>query len=456
MILITGASVAVIFLRESYYNYARLSLLRSIERVYSDVPTGFEMNDPARERALRTLVQDFSERDKYELMTVGHNGDVLLTSSGFTYNANEPLDDFYSAAESEDRSASMIGFSYNGERVAAHTKLFETPVSSQIAGIRMVTSLRQVDAQLRDITYILIIFCLLVLIFSVFSGVYFIRSIALPIRWIGNTAKRIAGGDFDVRIDNKFNDEIGDLCDIINDMAIGLADADRMKNDFISSVSHELRTPLTSIRGWGETMLTLGVDDRETFEKGMRIITSETDRLSFMVEDLLDFSRLQTGRITVEKIPLDIVAELSDAIETFEKRAEGAGIRLIYEEPRERFSVMADKNRLKQVFSNLLDNAIKYSRREDSVTVTVRRAENQVCVRIRDTGVGIPGEDLGRVSEKFFRAANSDTGSGIGLAVVKEIMALHDGTLTVESELGRGTVAGVSFPLLTMEGKEDV
>ena len=448
LILVVGASVSIIFLRESYYNYARLSLLRSIERVYSEVPTALEMPESARERALRTMVQEFSEREKYELMTVDHNGDVMLTSSGFTYNPNEPLDDFFMAVDAPDLSASMVGYSYNGEHVVAHTKLFSTPIGSQVAGIRMVTSLRQVDEQLTGIIYILIIFCVLVLLFSIFSGSYFIRSIALPIRWIGNTAKRISSGDFDVRIDNKYNDEIGDLCDIINDMAVGLADADRMKNDFISSISHELRTPLTSIRGWGETLLTVGADDRETFEKGMRIITGETDRLSLMVEDLLDFSKLQTGRMTVEKVPIDIVAELSEAVMTFEKRAEGLGIKLVYEEPAESDPVLADRNRMRQVFSNLLDNAVKYSRRGDSVTVLVDRDDRQIFVSIKDTGVGIPGEDLSRVSERFFRAGNSATGSGIGLAVVKEIMSLHDGTLTIESELGAGTVARVSLPLL--------
>ncbi|MCL2538998.1 MAG: HAMP domain-containing histidine kinase [Oscillospiraceae bacterium] len=448
LILAIGAFVSIFYLRESFYNYARLSLLRSIERVYSDVPTVSEMSDSARERALRTMVQEFSEREKFELMTVNSKGEVLLTSSGFTYNPDEPMDDFFEATEAQDLSASMVSYSNAGERVVAHTKLFRAPIGSQIAGIRMVTSLRRVDAQLRDITYILAIFCALVLFFSIFSGSYFIRSIALPIRSIGNTAKRISGGDFDVRIDNKFNDEIGDLCDIINDMAVGLADADRMKNDFISSISHELRTPLTSIRGWGETLLTVGADDRATFEKGMRIITGETDRLSLMVEDLLDFSRLQTGRITVDKVPIDIVAELSEAVMTFEKRAEGLGIRLLYEEPPESGPVLADRNRMRQVFSNLLDNALKYSRRDDSVSVYVESDEENITVNVKDTGVGIPGEDLSRVSERFFRAGNSATGSGIGLAVVKEIMALHDGALSIESEFGSGTLVKVSLPLL--------
>ena len=448
LILIVGVIIISYSLRESYYNQAGLSLVRSIERVFNQIPASYQMDDASRERALRTLVQDFSEREKFELMTVDTDGNVLLTSSGFTYNRSEPMEDFYEAALSASRSASRLGYALDGEHVIAYTKLFTNPIGGQIAGIRMITSLRLVDAQLRETVYLLALSCILILFFSIFSGVYFIRSIALPIRSIGMTAKRIAGGDYDVRIDNRYNDEIGDLCDIINDMAVGLTDADRMKNDFISSVSHELRTPLTSIRGWGETLLTTGAEDMETFEKGIRIITNETDRLSLMVEDLLDFSRLQAGGISLDRVPLNIVTELSEIIMTFEKRADGQGIRLIYIEPEESVQILADRNRMRQVFSNLLDNAIKYTKRGGSINISVENENSMVTVKVKDTGIGIPEEDIDRITEKFFRARNSFPGSGIGLAVVSEIVALHEGGFFVESELGEGTVVGVSLPLL--------
>ncbi len=448
LILVVGVFAIIYFLRESYYNYAMNALTWRVEQSYRAAPADLSMSEAKREQVLRSMVQDFTERDRFELMLVDKDGRVLLTSSGFEFDSDEPLEDYVSALESPDRTGSYIGDSQSGEHIVSYTMLFSSPVRDKIAGIRMVTSLRQVDAQLLEISYFLIIICALVLFFSIFSGSYFIRSIALPIRRIGNTAKRISDGDYDVRIDNKYNDEIGDLCDIINDMAVGLSDTDRMKNDFISSVSHELRTPLTSIKGWGETLLAGGTSDPETYAKGMRIIMNETDRLSFMVEDLLDFSRMQTGHLSIEKAPIDIVAELSEAVMTFEKRAEGLGINFIYEEPLESEPVMADRNRMRQVFSNLLDNAVKYTRRGDTVSVLVEHDDTNIIVRIKDTGIGIPKEDLPKISEKFYRASNSVTGSGIGLAVVNEIVTLHGGTIEIESELGIGTTVSVLLPLL--------
>ena len=449
LILIVGVIIISYSFRESYYNQARLSLLRIIEQVYSQVPASYQMDDSGRERALHSLVQDFSERDRFELMTVDTDGNILLTSSGFTYDSTEPMDDFFEAANSASRSAGRIGYALDGEHIISHTRLFHVPINNSIAGIRMVTSLRLVDAQLKETVYLLVLSCILILFFSIFSGVYFIRSIAIPIRSIGNTAKRITGGDYEVRIDNRYNDEIGELCDIINDMAVGLTDADRMKNDFISSVSHELRTPLTSIRGWGETLLTAGAGDALTFEKGMRIITSETDRLSLMVEDLLDFSRLQTGGISIQRVPADIIAELSEVVMVFEKRADGQGIEIIYNEPEESEPVFADRNRIRQVFSNLFDNAIKYTKRGGSISILVSKDDLFVTITVKDTGIGIPEDEVDRITEKFYRAKNSLPGSGIGLAVVNEIVSLHDGKLKVESELGKGTAISVSLPVLT-------
>ena len=132
-------------------------------------------------------------------------------------------------------------------------------------------------------------------------------------REINSTAKRIAQGDFDARIQKKHNDEIGELCDTINEMAVELGNSQQMKNDFISSVSHELRTPLTAIKGWAETMQS-GEIDRGTFDKGMGVIIRESERLSGIVEELLDFSRMQSGRMTLMMDRIDILAELGEAL----------------------------------------------------------------------------------------------------------------------------------------------
>lgn len=220
-----------------------------------------------------------------------------------------------------------------------------------------------------------------------------------------------------------------------------------MKNDFISSVSHELRTPLTAIKGWGETLRDAGAGDEELIKKGMQVIIGETERLSSMVEDLLDFSRMQTGRLSLIMSKMDLIAELSEAVLMFTERAKREGMQLLYDEPEIFLTVIGDKNRLRQVFVNILDNALKYSDSGDSVTVNAGVQGDFAVISIADTGIGISKEDLPNVKAKFFKANSTRRGSGIGLAVADEIINLHGGTLALESVEGKGTTVTIQIPL---------
>ena len=219
-----------------------------------------------------------------------------------------------------------------------------------------------------------------------------------------------------------------------------------MKNEFISSISHELRTPLTAIKGWSETLTT--IDDRETFIKGMRVITSETERLSQMVEELLDFSRIQDNRLTLQMDTIDILAELTETILIYQERARALGITLNYYEPEMLPFVNGDKNRLRQVFINIVDNAIKYSDKGDTVSVEAYEQDGMICISISDTGMGISKEDLPKVKTKFFKANHTRRGSGIGLAVADEIITRHNGTLSLNSEEGVGTTVMITLPCI--------
>ena len=242
-------------------------------------------------------------------------------------------------------------------------------------------------------------------------------------------------------------DEVDRLRGTINQMAEGLEETEKMKNEFISSVSHELRTPLTSIRGWVETLRTLDDPEDENYRKGLEIINNETARLYNMVEELLDFSRLQNGRLKMDCRLLDLVAELTDAVLFCEARIQREGLLLSYNEPEEMIPVYADPDRLRQVFINILDNAIKYSAPGGRITVKIWQGEYKAFIEIIDQGRGIPPEDLENVKTKFYKGSNSVRGSGIGLALVDSIMTALDGTLDLKSTLGRGTVVTLGLPL---------
>ena len=287
--------------------------------------------------------------------------------------------------------------------------------------------------------------CCGVLLLLVVTGVYFIRSIIRPIKQISATTRKFAKGDFSVRIDSQSHDEIGDLCASINQMADELSNTENMKNEFISSVSHELRTPLTAIKGWAETMC---MDtDPDTIQRGVHVIVNETERLSEMVEELLDFSRMQSGRFSLQCATMDILAELGDAVLIYEEKARKENIRIIYQEPEMLPFVYGDKNRIRQVFINVIDNAIKYSNPGSTITVSAEEVGNMIQVTVTDNGVGISEADLPHVKTKFFKANHTRRGSGIGLAVADEIISMHGGRLDITSELNVGTNVTITLPV---------
>ena len=402
----------------------------------------------SRSQSLRRTVEQFDEKDKFEFMLLDSSGVVLATSSG-TMNKNLLSEgrDFYQAVTGSTGSGMVTFRTADGEHVMAVTSLVPY-AAGNVTAMRLVTSLTLVDRQWYSTLMVSFGVAAVVLGFAVFSGLFFIRTIVRPLGQVEATANRIAHGDLTTRLpDAPYDDEIGRLCKAINQMAEDLTKTERMKNEFISSVSHELRTPLTSIKGWVETIANIRDPDDENYRKGITIIRSETDRLYDMVEELLDFSRLQNGRLKMDCCLLDLVAELTDAVLFCEARIQREGLLLSYNEPEEMIPVYADPDRLRQVFINILDNAIKYSAPGGRITVKLWAGEYKAFVEIIDQGRGIPPEDLENVKTKFYKGSNSVRGSGIGLALVDSIMTALDGTLDLKSTLGRGTVVTLGLPL---------
>ena len=271
------------------------------------------------------------------------------------------------------------------------------------------------------------------------------RSIVEPLASITETARLIADGSYGVQIEKKFDDEIGELTDTINDMSLKIRQSEKTQSEFISSVSHELRTPLTAIKGWAETMCMEA--DPDTVQRGVHVIVNETERLSEMVEELLDFSRMQSGRFSLQCATMDVLAELGDAVLIYTEKAKRENIRIIYQEPEMLPFVYGDKNRIRQVFINVIDNAIKYSNSGSTITISAEEVGNMIQVTITDNGVGISEADLPRVKTKFFKANHTRRGSGIGLAVADEIITMHGGRLDITSELNVGTNVTITLPV---------
>lgn len=400
------------------------------------------------ETAARSYVEKFPDKNLMELMILDSKGKVIITSTGFPPDENMEMQDYTLAKAADNDYGFWTGTQSSGESVMAVTKIIKDSNGYMVGSVRYCVSMEAANRQIFVIITLMIVVGLLVIFFVVLSGTYFIRSIVNPIREMSATAKRIAQGDFDAKLDKMYDDEIGELSDSINYMAGELANSEKLKNDFISSVSHELRTPLTAIKGWAETMRMGDTPDFRTMEKGMTVIVNETERLTGIVEELLDFSRIQSGRMVVNMDKIDILAELDEAIYMLRERALTENKHLLYDEPAHVSPVLGDKNRLRQVFINIIDNALKYTPASGVIGIEVKDDDENIKITISDNGCGIPAEHLPHIKDKFYKANQTQRGSGIGLAVVDEIMNLHNGSLEIESTEGIGTTVTLTFPIL--------
>ncbi len=398
--------------------------------------------------AATAYASSFAYKDEMEIQVINSSGRIVQTSTGFTDGDASNMPDYREALSAADGKGKFSGKLSSGENVMAITRVIKNDGADVLGAVRYVSSLRNADSRTFIYTLLASIVGLIIIAVVALSGNYFIRSIVKPVRAMSDTSKRIAQGDFSAKIDKMYDDEIGDLCDSINDMAAELDASEKLKNDFISRVSHELRTPLTAIKGWAETMQS-GVPDRITLAKGMSVIVKESSRLTSLVEELLDFSKLQSGRLTMQMERMDILAEIDEAVYMLRERALSEGKHLLYDDPEEMPIIYGDHNRLKQVFLNVIDNALKYTPEGGMIGVQVYRdyRENTVKVVVADNGCGINPEDLPKVKDKFYKANQKINGSGIGLAVADEIIKMHKGTLEIESSPEVGTTVTITLPI---------
>lgn len=394
-------------------------------------------------------ISSFEEKNMLELQFLTRTGRIRLSSYGLTAGTSPGTPDINNAIATGTTST----WTGNSPDTGEHIMAVSAPIkynNSVVGVVRFVTSLASVDRQIVLIVGIAVAVGLAVLAIIYFSSLFFVRSIVDPIRSVTETAKRIAAGSYGIQMDKKYDDEIGDLTDAINDMSIRINQSEKMKSEFISSVSHELRTPLTAINGWAETIAGGEVQDMGEARKGMGIIVSEARRLTNMVEELLEFSRIEDGRFTLSIEPIDIKAELEDAVYTYREFFRREGITLSYNDNGEEFpAINGDPERLRQVFCNLLDNAAKHGGAGKRIDTGIERQEDMAVITIRDYGPGIPEDELPHVKYKFYKGSSKARGSGIGLAVCEEIVTRHNGTLELANAEGKGCVVTIRLPIGT-------
>ena len=452
LILLVLVAACVMFFTSYYRNYV-VNYLSGYanETVITYFTPYVEGDDVVFSQKAKEFTDSFADKSRIEVQVIDKTGNVLVSSSGFASDEQiKTMGDVKDAQKTNTGVCKWFGYNRNGEHIASVAMVLPQTKNGEFSGaVRFMTSMRGIDRQILSFSFILLAVYIVALFFVALSGVFFIQTIVAPLQKINETAKLIAKGNYDVRIESedKNEDEITDLAKSINTMINEVAVADKMKNDFISTVSHELRTPLTAIKGWGEMLKELDGEDREISRRGTEVIINESERLSHLVEELLDFSRMQSGNLTLRLEKIDVLAELDEAVFVFKERSKRDSIEINYNAPEIPAPMMGDPNRIKQVFVNILDNAFKYNKQGGYVKVDAKVDDGVLTINFSDTGCGIAPEDLPNVKKKFYKANIQVRGSGIGLAVVDEIIKLHNGDIEINSEVDVGTTVTIVLPI---------
>ena len=447
ILLLVGVLISVGF-ASNYYNSAR-STLRAKAAAGADYFNTYVMTGYKEYYRSATLyAATFEDGDRIELQFLNSSGRVEVTTRGLTAGTYPGTSEISRAVESGTVQDFVGRDSVTGERIIAASSLLK--FNGQVVGImRYVTAIGELDRQV-FLTVLVVCGVMAAVICLIFlSSSIFINNVVAPVSAVSEAARRISSGSYGIQIPNKYTDEMGVLVDNINDMSLKISQSEKMESEFISSVSHELRTPLTAINGWGETLLEDESCDVQQLRRGVQIILKESRRLTNMVEELLDFSKMTDGRFTLQVEDTDLQAELEDAVYTYRELFRQDGISLeyasdkaLYEEP-----ITGDPERLKQVFCNVLDNAAKHGGSGKRIIVRLTQTDGAYVITIRDFGPGIPEAELPYVKQKFYKGSSRARGSGIGLAVCDEIVRLHGGVFDIANAAGGGTVVTITLPL---------
>lgn len=450
-VLIVFISVAVLevilisLVRQYYYDNLEEILTNQV-KVSADFYVRYFSNSTLDDNILDNI-DVFWKQTTAQVQLINPSGELLMDSIGYMPKDNIMDTSDINAALNGNKGKWVGSVPYDNVKVMAvsHPLI----VDGEIMGvIRFISSVREVNKEITNIALVFIAIGAIVIIFAIIVSIFIADSIIVPLRDVTYIAGKMAEGNFSIRSTRQNEDEIGKLSDTLNYMAEEIVKRESLKNEFISSVSHELRTPLTSIKGWAATLNGGELDDRELLEDGLNIIEKESDRLTSMVEELLDFSKFASGKMTLKLQNTDINKSIEYVKNHMSPLAARSKINFYVEHGEELPEVVIDEDRIKQVLINIIDNAFKFTPQGNDVTLKTRHEGGYVNISIVDTGCGIDKEDLPKVKEKFFKGRNSQSQHGIGLSICDEIIALHGGVLDIESELGVGTIVTVRLPVV--------
>ena len=315
--------------------------------------------------------------------------------------------------------------------------------SGQMSGVLILNmSLAPVEDTVSILKQQLFYITIILLIAALLISFFMAQSFTKPILEIKKASEAMAKGDFSLRIKPKKHDELGMLAETINCLGVQLAKIEQLRKDFIANVSHELRTPLSIIRGYAETLRDVTGNNPEKREKQLGIIIEESQRLSGLVDDILNLSQIQSGYFTIDKNNVNTKLILDRVLSRYEVLSERTGVKIELINLSNSM-IYADAARMEQVLYNLINNAFNHTEKGGTITIEITEKPNTVRFAVSDTGSGIPKEEIPHIWDRYYKAEKTSekkaVGTGLGLAIVKGVLGAHQATFGVESELNLGT-----------------
>ncbi len=373
----------------------------------------------------------------------------VLEGGGSTYGFYDP------GASTATLLAHLRG---RGQDFSALLGVYAAPITNEgdlslIGVLVYMTDAREVYESLtqmqRQIGIWLVLVAVAVILLSAMVSRFFTR----PIEELTQGIQRMSGGDFSARVNVRGKTEFAQLAEAFNMMCQRLETLDQSRNQFVSNASHELKTPLSAMKILIETLLYQETYNEEMQKEFLRDINGEIDRLNAIVGDLLTLVHIDSGRMQLKPELIKLDDLIGDTAKRLRPLADQRDTMLECA-LRDKIETMGDQQKLSQVFYNLLDNAIKYTPEGGRVKIELSRAGRKAVIKVSDTGIGIPKADLLHVFDRFYRVdkarARATGGTGLGLSIVKQIVLLHEGTITVTSEEEIGSVFTVELPIINL------
>lgn len=442
LVVLSFEVILILFATRHYYTSVKQALMSQV--AYTNAVYNSTSSDKVNFLDKAEAVfenQGYSQNNKIAINVIDKEGNILIDQYGFKSNNKCQYVDVKMAIRN---SNNIVPYTYTEKDT--NEKIMSVSVPIKVNGIvegviRYSISMKYVDKEIIKIVAYLFLLGVLILMFSVGLSLKFADSLIEPLSELKIFSNMLAKGNYNIKMNKEriSDDEIGELARTFENMAQEIQKSEKLKDEFISSISHELRTPLTSINGWSET-LQLDNISKEELSMGLNIIQDEAQRLIKLVEELLDFSRLSSDRIKLNVEEVNIETLVVSVVNQLRSMAVEKNIRLTFEFVNQNMkTIYADKNRLRQVLINLLQNSIKFTPNDGNIFVGVNQFDHTTEVVVRDNGIGISEQNLSKVSSKFFQEDFHKSGSGLGLAISDEIIKLHGGKMVIRSKKDEGT-----------------